>query len=364
MSVGRGAFLVPRLLLRALASKQERARAKMRLLLLLLLSAAAAAHRASPPNSYENVALSTGVTLSTLVAGNASAAAPVILFLHGFPAGSWMWSGVVADAALASFRLVAPDLRGYNRSSAPVGVENYALPLLAADVAALVGAVSPGGRVHLVAHDWGGAIAWWVAAARPDLLLSLSIVDMAHPLGWISAVRSDATQQAASAYVLSFVNPAFTAFAEAGDFALLKSIYAAEPFWASVEPAFESSWSVAGTVDAALNYYRANIKPHCPLSCVSAACWQQGVDSAFDDMPNGGYTPAALRVLVQFGMRDSAFDVPKQLDFISTMVRGALSVVRFPNATHWLPQEQPAAVAANIAAFVSGAQQQVQSESP
>ena len=92
----------------------------MRLLFLLLLSASAAAHRASP--SYENVSLPTGVTLSTLVAGNASAAAPVILFLHGFPAGSWMWSSVVADAALASFRLVAPDLRGYNRSSAPVGV--------------------------------------------------------------------------------------------------------------------------------------------------------------------------------------------------------------------------------------------------
>ena len=334
----------------------------MRLLFLLLLSASAAAHRASP--SYENVTLPTGVTLSTLVAGNASAAAPVILFLHGFPAGSWMWSSVVADAALASFRLVAPDLRGYNRSSAPEGVANYALPLLAADVAALIGAVAPGGRVHLAAHDWGGAIAWWVAAARPDLLLSLSIVDMAHPLGWISAVRSDAAQQAASAYVLSFVNPAFTAFAEAGDFALLKSIYASEPFWPSVEPAFESSWSVAGTVDAALNYYRANVRPHCPLSCVTAACWLQGVDSAFDDIPNDGFTPAALRVLVQFGMRDSAFDVPAQLAFIATKVRGSLNVVRFPNATHWLPQEQPATVAANIAAFVGGAQQQLQSESP
>ncbi len=324
------------------------------LLLLLLLLSAASALRISQPH-YENITLSTGVTLSTLIAGNSSASAPVILFLHGFPAGSWMWSSVVSDAALASFRLVAPDLRGYNRSSAPVGVENYALPLLAADVSALIGAVaaSSGGRVHLAAHDWGGGVAWWVAVAHPDLLLSLSIIDMAHPLGWISAVRSDAAQQAASAYVLSFVNPAFTAYAEAGDFALLKSIYAEEPFWQSVEPAYESSWSMDGTVDAALNYYRANIRPHCPLSCVSATCWQQGVDSSFDEMPNGGYTPPSLPVLVQFGMRDSAFDVPTQLAFIAKMVRGSLSVVRFPNATHWLPQEQPADVAANIASFVS-----------
>lgn len=326
----------------------------------LISAAAVAVCAAAAQLRYEDVPLSTGVTLSTLVTGNASAAAPVILFLHGFPAGSWMWEGVVADASLARFRLVAPDMRGYNRSSAPAGVASYALPLLAADVAALIGAVAAPG-VHLVAHDWGGAVAWWVASARPDLLLSLSIVDMAHPLGWIFAVRTDAAQQAASAYVLSFVNPAFTAYAEAGDFALLKSIYSSEPFWPSMEPAYENSWSVAGTVDAALNYYRANVRPHCPLSCVNASCWQQGVDSSFDDMPNGGFTPAALRVLVQFGMRDSAFDVPFQLDFIATMVRGALSVVRFANATHWLPQEQPAAVAANIAAFISGGalQQQV-----
>jgi pimeloyl-ACP methyl ester carboxylesterase len=317
-------------------------------------AASSAAIPASPPPYYKNISLPSGVVLSTLIAGNSSSSssAATAVFLHGFPAGSWMWQGVVASGALSGLRLVAPDLRGYNRSSAPAGNASYALPLLAADVAALIGAVAPGGRVHLVAHDWGGAIAWWLAAARPDLLLSLSIIDMAHPLGWISAVRSDAAQQAASAYVLSFVNPAFTAEAEAGDFALLKSIYAAEPFWPAAEPAYESSWSVAGTVDAALNYYRANIRPHCPLSCTSAQCWRQGVDSSFDAMPNDGITPPALDVLVQFGMLDSAFDVEAQLAFIAKMVRGRLEVVRFPNATHWLPQEQPEAVAGNIAAFL------------
>ena len=328
-------------------------RAEARALLLVLLFSAAIA-AAAPPH-YENVSLPSGVVLSTLVAGSADAAAPVVLLLHGFPAGSWMWQGVVESAPLALYRCVAPDLRGYNRSSAPAGAASYALPLLAADVEALIGVVAAGaagGRVHLAAHDWGGAVAWWLAAARPDLLLSLAIVDMAHPLGWISAVRTDAAQQAASAYVLSFVNPAFTGVAEADDFALLKSIYADEPFWRAVEPAYESSWGVAGTVDAALNYYRANIRPRCPLNCTSAACWSQGVDSSFDDMPNSGVTPPALKVLVQFGMLDSAFDVPDQLAFIGTKVRGRLQVVRFPNATHWLPQEQPGAVAANIAAFI------------
>lgn len=326
-----------------------------RLLLSLSLFCAAAPAGAPAPH-YEAISLPTGVTLSTLVAGNASAVAAAVVFLHGFPAGSWMWRGVLASPALAAYRLYAPDLRGYNRSTVPAGgARAFAVPLLAADIAALVDAVAGGGgaaSVHLVAHDWGGAVAWWLAAESPQLLRSLAIVNMAHPRGWIEAVRGDPRQQAASAYVLSFVNPAFTAAAAANDFALLKSIYASEPFWPAEEPAYESSWSVAGTVDAALDYYRANIVPHCPLSCTTAPCWSQGVDSSFDDMPNGGATPRALPVLVQWGMQDTAFDDALQIAFIATMVRGPLSVIRFPNSTHWLPQEEPGAVAANLAAFL------------
>ena len=304
---------------------------------------------------YEQIALPTGVTLSTLVAGNASAAATAVVLLHGFPAGSWMWRGVLASPALAAFRLYAPDLRGYNRSTVPPGgARAFAVTLLAADIAALINVVAGGGgatAVHLVAHDWGGAVAWWLAAERPELLRTLAIVNMAHPLGWIDAVRGDPKQQAASAYVLSFVNPAFTATAVADDFALLKSIYASEPFWPAAEPAYESSWSVADTVDAALDYYRANIVPHCPLSCTTAPCWAQGVDSSFDSMPNGGVIPSALPVLVQWGLQDTAFDDALQIAFIATMVRGPLSVIRFPNATHWLPQEEAGAIAANLASF-------------
>ena len=294
------------------------------------------------------------MALSTLVAGNASADAPAVVLLHGFPAGSWMWRGVLASPALAAYRLFAPDQRGYNRSTVPGGgAAALALPLLAADAAALIEAVAgPAGAAHLVAHDWGGGVAWWLAAQRPALLRSLSIINMAHPLGWIGAVRDDARQQNASAYVLSFVNPAFTATATAGDYALLKAIYAGEPFWTAAEQAaYEDSWRQPGTVDAALNWYRANIAPRCPLSCTSAPCWTQGVDSTFDAIPNGGVTPPTLPVLVQWGMRDTAFDDARQLDFMASKVRGHLAIVRFENATHWLPQEEAAAVAANLAAF-------------
>jgi pimeloyl-ACP methyl ester carboxylesterase len=300
--------------------------------------------------AYTNITLPTNVTLSTLIVN--AAAKRTVVFLHGFPSGSYMWASVFDSPALSTFRLVAPDLRGYNRSTVTPGVASYSVDLLANDVAHLIVAIAgEGSRVNLVAHDWGGGVAWWLAAERPDLLFSLAILNMAHPSGWIEAVRTDAAQQAASVYVLSFVNSLFTAIATADDNALLKSVFAGEAFWPTVEPAYESSWDVAGTVNASLNYYRANIVPHCNLSCVEASCWKQGVDSKFDDIPNEGVIAPSLPVLVQWGLLDTAFDDVFQLAFISSKVRGPLQVIKFANASHWLPQEEPVAVASNLAAF-------------
>ena len=314
------------------------------------LTAALCVTLGSSLGAYENITLSSGITLSTLIVN--PAADNTVVFLHGFPSGSYMWASILASPALSAYRLVAPDLRGYNRSTVTPGVPSYSAALLAGDVAQLIVAVAgQGKRVFLVAHDWGGGIAWWLAAERPDLLLSLAIINMAHPSGWIEAVRTDASQQAASAYVLSFVDPLFTAIATADDNALLKSIFASETFWPRVEAAYESSWEVAGTVDAALNYYRANIIPHCNLSCTEASCWTQGANSTFDMMPNGGVVEPSLPVLVQWGLLDTAFDNDFQLAFIAEKVKGPLEVIKFANASHWLPQEEPDAVASNLAAF-------------
>jgi pimeloyl-ACP methyl ester carboxylesterase len=281
--------------------------------------------------------------------------APVILFLHGFPEGSWSWAQVIASGALDAFSLVAPDERGYNASS--LMRSGYALPALVADAAALADILARGGApVHLVAHDWGGAVAWALAAADDAArLASLTIVNMAHPMGWIQEVRTNAAQQRASAYVLTFVNPAFPAVAEAADFALLKGIYAGEAWWPDVEPAYEVSWAHAGTVDAALGWYRDNIRPHCPLSCTTADCWTQGADSTFDAIANNGTTRATLPVQVLWGMRDTAFDGPGQLAYMAGKVRGRLNVTRFPDNGHWLAQERGADVAEAVRAWVASA---------
>lgn len=309
----------------------------------------------SSPLSYRDVPLANGVRLSVLFGGAPLGSAPALLFLHGFPEGSASWAPLFASGALDAFTLIAPDLRGYNKSSL-TGPGGHTISALASDVIQLAQALRVP-RFHLAAHDWGGAVAWFVAAGHPEALLSLTIVNMAHPMGWIKAVRTDATQQQASSYVLSFVNPAFTAIAVADDYALLRSIYAPEPWWTpGVADAYVRSWRVPGTVDAALNYYRENIHPHCALTCTVASCWQQGANSTFDSMPSDGVTPPTLPVRVLWGMRDTAFDDVYQLAYMATKVRGTLNVTRFPANGHWLAQEAPEAVAVAIADFVQAAE--------
>ena len=203
---------------------------------------------------WRNVSLSTGVALSTLFSG-----APLghgtrtVLFLHGFPEGAYTWWPVLSSGAFpSSYTLVAPDQRGYNRSVAAGGSSDDALsvPLLASDIFALIDFL--GGKVDLVAHDWGGGVAFWVAAASPERLFSLSVVNMCHPSGWIEGVRSVPAQQAASAYVLTFIKPGFAAYLTADDCAELKGWFSGEPFWPALNDSLLSAWRVPGSVDRGL----------------------------------------------------------------------------------------------------------------
>src|SRR3954470_5229578 len=90
---------------------------------------------------------------------------PVVVLLHGFPEFWYSWRRQIPALAAAGFRAVAPDLRGYNRSDAPPGIDNYRVARLLEDLAAFVGHL--GAPVYLVGHDWGGVLAWRFAALYP-----------------------------------------------------------------------------------------------------------------------------------------------------------------------------------------------------
>ena len=113
---------------------------------------------------------------------------PLVVLLHGFPEFWYGWRHQIAPLAEAGFRVVAPDLRGYNLSSKPRGRAAYALDKLARDVAELIeerGAA----KAHVAGHDWGGAVAWATAMYHPERVERLAILNAPHPRRFKEAVR-------------------------------------------------------------------------------------------------------------------------------------------------------------------------------
>ena len=105
---------------------------------------------------------------------------PLIVLLHGFPEFWYGWRLQIEPLAAAGFRVVAPDMRGYNLSSRPKGVKAYDSGQLTADILGLIherGAQS----ALLVGHDWGGTVAWDLAMSHPEVVDRLAILNAAHP---------------------------------------------------------------------------------------------------------------------------------------------------------------------------------------
>ncbi|MGI4940965.1 MAG: alpha/beta fold hydrolase, partial [Janthinobacterium lividum] len=115
-----------------------------------------------------------GVNLHVVEAGDAGR--PLLLLLHGFPEFWWAWRHQITPLAEAGYHVVVPDMRGYNTSDAPQEVSAYTIDILAVDVVALADAFGAD-RFHLVAHDWGAVIGWWVAATYPDRLNRVVLMD-------------------------------------------------------------------------------------------------------------------------------------------------------------------------------------------
>jgi pimeloyl-ACP methyl ester carboxylesterase len=160
-------------------------------------------HPLHEPWERRRVALSR-ITLDVLLAGPEEG--PLLVLLHGFPETSASWSRELASFSTAGWRVVAPDQRGYARSDKPAGVAAYDLDRLAEDVLDLVVALG-GGPFHLLGHDWGAAVAWWVASRPPPELLSVCAIAAPHPVLWRQAMEEDPVQRRMSRYVRFFGLP-------------------------------------------------------------------------------------------------------------------------------------------------------------
>jgi pimeloyl-ACP methyl ester carboxylesterase len=142
-----------------------------------------------------------GIRLHCAVDGDG----PLVVFLHGFPECWYSWRHQLAALA-PRFRVVAPDLRGYNESDKPRDVRSYAMPELIADVRGLIDAFGEREAV-IVGHDWGGGIAWNFAIEEPAATRRLVVMNCPHPAIFAEHLRTNGRQLARSWYMFFFQIP-------------------------------------------------------------------------------------------------------------------------------------------------------------
>lgn len=279
----------------------------------------------------QRIALPTGVELDVATAGDP--AAPAIVLLHGFPESHRTWRHQIPELAKTHL-VIAPDQRGFARSSKPEGTENYTPDKTVGDLIALADHFGKD-RFVLVGHDWGGAIAWMAALQHPNRVERLVIVNAPHPFVFQKSLFDDMEQRAASQYIRLFRNPGLEAQLEAmglGTFFDTTFARHADPALLAPErDAYLDEWGQPGAMTAMLNWYRAS-------AIVVPGMDETPERPAFLDGP---FPPLQMPVLVIWGMGDKAL-LPVQLEGLDQLVPD-LKVVQV-DAGHFVPWENPAAV--------------------
>jgi len=242
-------------------------------------------------------------------------------------------------------------MRGYNLSSKPADVSAYQMPALVEDLRALTNELmkSTGTtKFTLVAHDWGGVVAWVFAALHPDMLDRLVIVNAPHPTVFGRLLREDADQQKASQYMLMFRSAEAEAHLSANDYEQLTRMVLGDGLRSGTvteqdKKEYLSAWSQPGALTGGLNYYRAaQVGPPAGAATESAP-------------PAAAPAPPALVVkvptLVIWGEKDTAL-LTGNLNGLDQVVE-TLTVKRIPDGTHWVVRENAPVVNRLIREYVA-----------
>ena len=215
---------------------------------------------------------------------SAGSGRPVVL-LHGFPDSWRLWRHQIRVLADAGFRVIAPDLRGFGRSSRPLDVANYRMSVLAGDVAGLLDSMGVD-RAAVVGHDWGAVLAWWFAGSMPQRVERLVAVSVGHPAAGATSGAIDPQQR--SGYLRWFLPPGVAErILPRDDWRLFR-----DWGWHGAEPDTDpdcarqiADLSRPGALTAGLNWYRANlgsaapdqpVRALVPISCPTMGVWSTG----------------------------------------------------------------------------------------
>lgn len=287
-----------------------------------------------------------GPTLHCRTSGPSGA--PVLLFLHGFPEGAFVWDALLEHFSRpenGGYRCVAPWLRGFGPSSAPADAKDYRPKHLVQDILALIAIESPGAPLAcLVAHDWGGAVAWNTANQFPQQMQRLAIINSPHPGTFLRELQTNPAQQAASAYMNFLIRPDAESLLAANDFQrmwrFLNRPDGTPPAWLddATRAQYHATWSAGLT--GGCNYYRASpLRPARP--------GDPAVDAV--QLPRSMLT-VDVPTWVLWGLDDIAL-LPSLLDGLDSYIP-RLTLETVADADHWVIHTHPARVIAGLTAHL------------
>jgi len=280
------------------------------------------------------VVAANGLTFQVATCGEGDRLA---LCLHGFPESSYSWRYQLPLFAKLGYRAWAPDLRGYGKTSRPVGVAEYTMEKLMADVAGLIDA-SGSREVVLVGHDWGGGVAWSFAMSGQRALARLIVMNCPHPVCFEKGMRT-LKQLRKSWYMFFFQIPwlpeALLGAHEAAAVGRAFSDMAVDKsrFPEDVTCVFRENAREPGGLTAMLNYYRALFR-------------------AFRDRSLPAVAEITVPTLLLWGEEDKALG--KELTFDTGRYVEDLTLVYLPNVSHWVQQEAPETVNRLMEAWLRG----------
>jgi pimeloyl-ACP methyl ester carboxylesterase len=260
---------------------------------------------------------------------------PLVLLLHGFPQFWYQWRHQIPALVEAGFRVVAPDMRGYNLSGKPPGVQAYRVELLARDVERLIRTCGEGTAV-VVGHDWGAIAAWIAAMRHPGRVERLAILNVPHPARSLDGLLSP-MQLLRSSYMFFFQIPRLPEeVIRAGDFALLRSVFRSDPVQPEALTAedierYIEAIAQPGALTASLNYYRALLRNPREMRALL-----QRVEAP---------------VLVIWGEKDR-FLSRRLAEPPRLWVPNLIRVKRLPDASHWVAEDCPLEVNTLLLGFL------------
>lgn len=256
---------------------------------------------------------------------------PLMVMIHGFPDYWYTWRHQM-QLLSKEYHVVAMDLRGYNKSDKPEGVENYSMKKLVGDVIALIKHFQKD-KAIIVAHDWGGAIAWQLAIHAPKMVDKLVILNVVHPNGMRRELTTNVEQQKSSAYARNFIESS-----PSNPKILFGKPMTAEnlSYWVK-DPLVRKEYIKAykrSSFTAMLNYYKANYA-------------RPPYEKGWEEAQKNPLPKVQAPVLIFHGLEDWAINA-KGLNNTWEWVEKDMTIVTVPGATHFVQQDAPDLVSETI----------------